>query len=263
MEDPPWYLFGFLSPQYTLQEIRRSDTILHLRNFLDWGSHGSRSLLLGDLFGCLKILNPPSKTPLVFPWKWHADPHFLKTNRCFPPMQESGNWNCCVLEHYGAEAAMGRRWEPQAVGEWEGKPSFLCWKGRGSTFQNPKHIGFLLLKKKARGHPMLIWDAPNFEIHFSLLGFILSPTWGTHAFSIHSWAQFHIFNTITMGVNPKWSSAFHHFHYIFFPAFFWKIKPFNIGYSSLKWFFSYSPWNPLLIELDDGKILTGKPFFWL
>lgn len=38
------------------QEIRRSDTILHLRNFL-----------------------------------------------------ESGNWNCCVLEHYGAEAAMGRR----------------------------------------------------------------------------------------------------------------------------------------------------------
>jgi hypothetical protein len=30
----------------------------------------------------------------------------------------------------------------------------------------------------------------------------------------------------------------------------------------LKWFFSYSPWNPLFIELDDGKILTGKPFFW-
>lgn len=44
------------SDSVSAQEIRRSDTILHLRNFL-----------------------------------------------------ESGNWNCCVLEHYGAEAAMGRR----------------------------------------------------------------------------------------------------------------------------------------------------------
>lgn len=43
------------SDSLSAQEIRRSDTILHLRNFL-----------------------------------------------------ESGNWNCCVLEHYGAEA-MGRR----------------------------------------------------------------------------------------------------------------------------------------------------------
>ena len=132
-------------------------------------------------------------------------------------------------------------WEPQAVGDREGKPSFLCWKGRGSTFQNPKHIGFLLLKKKARGHPMLIFQMPPI-LRSILVCWVLSY----HQFGgrmhfpfIHSLNS--TFSTQSpWEYNPKWSSAFHHFHYTFFPAFFWKIKPFiysNIGYSPLKWLF--------------------------
>ena len=92
---------------YTLQEIRRSDTILHLRNFLDWGSHGSRSLLLGDFFGCLKMLNSPSKKPLWFFLESGMPiPIFWRQTHVFHPCRSRATG----IAAFWSTTALKRRW---------------------------------------------------------------------------------------------------------------------------------------------------------
>lgn len=121
---------------YTLQEIRRSDTILHLRNFLDWGSHGSRSLLLGDLFGCLKILNPPSKQPLWFFLESGMPiPIFWRQTHVFHPCRSRATgiaafWSTTALKQRWAAAGSPSRWTGRQT-------KFLVLKGTWINISEP------------------------------------------------------------------------------------------------------------------------------